>query len=204
MRPHRLTVLVLVLAGVAATYGGGLAAAQDATAPEYAAQAAFRGSVPPIYRNDQNLSVTCLEVNNQLSESCHAEGTYTIKVTAAAKRKLGISSATVGRGALVHCGTGVSCGWDMKVPADVKRKGLKAARQCSCEKGILVPGRITIVLTGPTGLPAETITGSGKFSIGGRVPSRSDYAYACTSNWSKGAQKFGSCDPGSGSGVEGR
>jgi hypothetical protein len=197
---------VLAASGVATLLAAGslgvagMAGAQN-PAQSYGAHALYRGDLSFGHRYT-SLNVTCIRTTPETSPgSCHAEGTFTIKVSAAAKRKLGLSSATVGKGVLTSCGVGISCGRQLTIPAAVKPKLLadfkKANRKCSCGSLPPVAGRISVSLTGPAGLPAETFADSVTLAIGSNGGSgQRGWAVFCTSNW------VGTCD-GGGSGADG-
>jgi hypothetical protein len=187
---------------VALLTAGGLSAADDAAAQEatqsYVGQMRYDGDLPFDSRAII-LQVVCDAATSGTSPgSCHAEGTFTITVTAAAKQKLGLSSATVGRGVLKNYGAvSLSGGRELTIPAAVKPKLKafydKAQKKCGdCGHASPVAGRVSVSLTGPQGLPDETLRDSVVLWIGSRYArgDKTGWAWDCTSNW------YGPCTPG--------
>jgi hypothetical protein len=188
----------------------GGASAQD-PAPAYQAKATYGGDLG-FNVNYIGLKVLCIAVGDAVPRSCSAEGTFTVNVSASAKRKLGISSTTVGTGVLKPCGGGTTCGRELKIPAAVKPKlqadFKKAQAKCgSCSTPLPVDGRITVALTGPAGLPTETLADSVKLGIGSGHAggTSSDGAEVCTSNWVGSHPEVGAepCSSGGGNGSDG-
>jgi hypothetical protein len=172
------TSVVAALAIAGAGLGvAGPAGAQN-PAPQYAAKAALVGG---------KIEVQCDQVQPPNTGGfCHPEGTYSVQVTAAAKHELGISSAVVERGHFVACGEGTFCSEDFSngfsVPAALKRF-VRAHRG-----DVVVAGRVTITLTGPAGLPLQTLTAQTKLELSNKlvfalVGDGSRSVAMCTSNW---------------------
>jgi hypothetical protein len=188
---------------VAALAAGGLTAADRAAAQaatqSYMARASYLGDLSFSSRST-TLTVGCYAATHGTSPSnCHAEGTFTITVTAATKQKLGLSSATVGNGVLKPTALATSGGRELTIPAAVKPKlkafFKKAQDKCGrCGYSPPVAGRISVSLTGPAGLPDEKISASAAIGIGtDRGPNtKNRQVFACTSNW------YGSCEFGDG------
>lgn len=114
-----------------------------------------------------------------------------------AKRKLGLSPSTVGKGVLEACGLSVSCGRQLTIPAGVKPKLVayynKAQKTCrGCGHAPPVAARISVSLTGPALLPGETFSDAVVLGIGTQSGlGQRGWAQFCTSNW------VGTCGGGS-------
>ena len=182
-----LAAAPLLLTGLAAS---DLAAAQD-PAPEYAAYVSYYGDLPLTKFSKQpdiNLAARCRRVDPVANfPVCNPEGTLTISVSAASAKQLGISSRIVGKGVLGPCGGGRSCLRDFSVPPAVlprlERYFKSAQRKCGgvCVHDVAVPGgRFSATLTGPAGMPGETISGTvEKLVLNNRGI---HYTTICTSN----------------------
>src|SRR4051794_12654507 len=191
-KSRRAAVLAATsFSAVALLTASGLAAADGPTVQptqSYVAQMRYQGDLP-FDRRSTTLQVLCYAATSgTYPGGCHAEGTFTIKVTAAAKQKLGLSSATVGRGVIKGCGAAISCDSQYTIPAAVKPKLKafyeKAAEKCGCAHATPVAGRVSVSLTGPQGLPDETLRDSVVLRIGSDYgPDKKGYARVCTSNW---------------------
>jgi hypothetical protein len=185
---------------VALLAAGGLtaadrAAAQDQATQSYMARASYLGDLSFSSRSTTLLVGCYAATRGTFPSNCHAEGTFTITVTAATKQKLGLSSATVGKGILKPTALATSGGRELTIPAAVKPKlkafFKKAQDKCGrCGYSPPVAGRISVSLTGPAGLPDEEISASAAIGIGtDRGPNtKNRQVLACTSNW------YGSCE----------
>lgn len=187
------TVVALLAAGGLAVADG---AAAQAPTPSYVLRASYHGDLSFSSRAT-TVKVQCYGAS-QDDPNCHAEGTFTITVTAAAKQRLGLSSATVGKGVLKACGLAQSCGRELTIPAAVKPKLKaffdKAQDKCGhCGHASPVAGRISVTLTGPAGLPDGRLSDSVVVGIGTISGlGRKGWASVCSSNW------YGSCELSSG------
>jgi hypothetical protein len=204
IRDHFTTRVRLAAAAMtlALFCAGGLGVSERAAAqdpPVFQAQAAYKGdfALPAITSRHQfgppnaiQLTVSCFGANGSGMGGCYAEGTVTVQVSAAAKRKLGISSTTIGKGVLAPFGSQDEVeAQHMTVPANVRRKLKadyeKANNRCgNCGYGIQAAGTFSVTLTGPAGLPHETISAPVKISIGssGGPHGQGDPSLACTTN----------------------
>jgi hypothetical protein len=142
----------------------GLVGAADAQAPEWSALVKYGGGLGIDYGSGFYLAIVyCNSPSGQSTGKCHPEGTMKVTVSAAAQRRLGIHTATIARGVLVSRGLAES-GVKLKIPAAIKprvnRAFNRAREKCNdCGFPLKLAGHYSVTLTGPAGMPNETLGG---------------------------------------------
>jgi hypothetical protein len=172
-----LTMASAMLAG-----GVAPAAAQDV---QYSALAKYLGELP-FDPTINDVVVNCYVADGSFGARCQPAGTVKVTIGAAARHRLGLTTGLLAQGTLVGY-TATSTTARLKIAPATKRK-LKAAfkkAQASCHNcstPLPVNARMSVTLTGPVGMPLETISDTVQVGVGSGHGGNKN-AWAWTSNY---------------------